>query len=83
MSERFEIPLTYNGKEHNFAAELISTGYSYKIMVDVFDTVVSFEPDEERNFRAVTDHENLQRNSLPGKALLEEIANTLISIFKD
>lgn len=83
MSESFEIPVDYKGKEHLFPAELISTGYSYKIIVDVFDTLVSYEPDEERNFRAVIDYENMQKNDLPDKALLEEIANTLISIFKD
>jgi len=83
MSESFEIPVDYRGKEYLFPAELISTGYSYKIIVDVFDTLVSYEPDEERNFRALIDYENLQKNDLPDKALLEEIANTLISIFKD
>jgi hypothetical protein len=83
MSDSFQLPVTYKNKELLFPAELISTGYSYKILVNVYDVIVSYEPDEERNFRAILSEDFLQEANNVDKALLEEIANSLISIFKD
>jgi hypothetical protein len=53
MPYNFEIPITYKGKEHSFRLSLITAGYTYKVKVDVFGKIISYEPDEERNFRAV------------------------------
>jgi hypothetical protein len=83
MSDSFELPVTYKGKDFFFPSELISTGYSYKILVNVFDMIVSYEPDEERNFRAILTEEFMQDAHKIDKGILEEIANSLISIFKD
>ncbi len=83
MGERFEIPVTYMGREQLFFAEMVATGYSYKIYVDVDGQQISFEPDEERNFRAVIADPDYASVNKIDRHLLEEIANTLISIFKD
>jgi hypothetical protein len=36
-----------------FSGELLTYGYSYRIIVLVNDIPVAFEPDEERNLRAI------------------------------
>jgi hypothetical protein len=36
-----------------YSGELLTYGYSYKIVVLVNDIPVAFEPDEERNLRAI------------------------------
>jgi hypothetical protein len=83
MDNTFEIPLTYKSKDISLPAEYISTGYSYKINVDVFGQVISFEPDEERNFRALVSYEDIQEARKVDKTLVEEIARQLVVLFKD
>lgn len=83
MDNSFEIPLTYKSKNINFPAEYISTGYSYKINVDVFGQVISFEPDEERNFRALISYDAIHEADGVDKNLVEQLALQLIVLFKD
>ena len=82
MTDSFEIPVTYNGQELYFPATLNIFGYTYKIHVEVFGQLISFEPDEERNFRAVMNMENLNGIKKIDKALLEEIASVIEIIVK-
>ena len=83
MPDDFDIPVTYKGKEHSFPASLVSTGYSYKIQVDVFGKTISYEPDEERNFRALINNADLDQQDRIDKSLIKEIGETLEAIFKD
>jgi hypothetical protein len=79
MDEGFELPVTYMSKELRFPARLIRFGYSYSIQVDVNGTIVSFEKDEERNWRAMaTGDLNLSKEVEP--ALLLAIVDTLDEI---
>ena len=80
MSDSFEIPVTYKGQGHLFSASLNTTGYTYKFQVDVFGKMISFEPDEERNFRAVINIEERQDAETIDKTLLQEIAHALQEI---
>lgn len=57
MDEGFELPVAYKNKEFLLPATFIKAGYSYKIRVDVDGQPVFFEPDEERNWRAMVDVE--------------------------
>jgi len=41
------------GKEYSFEARLCETGYIHKIEVLINGLEVVFEPDEERNYRAL------------------------------
>jgi len=83
MTGNFEIPIIYKGKELVFPASFMPTGYTYKIQVDVFGKMISFEPDEERNFRAVVSEADLAQQDKIDKTLIMEIAETLQTIFKD
>jgi len=49
----FELPVDFNGKELHFAARLLNYGYSYKIEVEVFHSMVVFERDDEGSWRAL------------------------------
>lgn len=83
MPDDFEIELLYKGKVHSFPAALISTGYTYKIQVEVFGKIISFEPDEERNSRAIINQSEILDQDKIDKVLIKEIAEELKLIFKD
>jgi hypothetical protein len=83
MDNFFEIPVTCQSGEFNFPAELIPYAYSYKIEVDVFGKIISFEPDEEQNFRGLISPDDFNDTDHIDKALLEAIASKLSLLFKD
>jgi hypothetical protein len=83
MDNFFEIPLQYNAAKYHFSAELITSGYSYKIAVDVSGEIISFEPDEEGAFRALISPDDLEANNNIDRGLLEAIADQLMFMFKD
>jgi hypothetical protein len=74
MEDAFIITITYNGNTYTFETCIVWTGYQHKIVVNIDDTLVSFEPDEERNYRAVLHSEqtDISKSVTPG--LLEAIA---------
>lgn len=73
MTESFELTVTHKGKTHILQAALRSWGYSHIIAVQVGEQEVVFEPDEERNYRAVV----AAGESFADAALLAAIAETL------
>lgn len=83
MADDFDIPLTYKGKEFAFTACLITTGYGYKIVVDVLGKKVSYERDDENKFRAVLSHADMDKHENMDKALIKELAERLEEIFTD
>lgn len=64
MDEEFDLPVEYQGREILFPAQLVRRGYGYKIHVMVDGQEIVFEPDEERNFRAVQMDESGKKISL-------------------
>lgn len=81
MLDLFELPVEYNGKEFLFPAELLPMGFTHKIKVTVDGTEILFEPDEERNYRAmITDLEKFNQSNID-KLLLQEICKTLDELF--
>jgi len=51
--ETFDITVEYRGELRPFHGRLDSYGFSYRIIVEIDGREVIFEPDEERNLRAV------------------------------
>ena len=80
MAELFTLTFSYLNNEKEYNAELQVYGYSYKIAVTIGDTVVFFEPDEERNFRAVFAEPDTKMDI--DKGLLQAIAMQLEEAFK-
>lgn len=75
MDETFELPVAFQKKEILFPAELQQTGYSHRFRVQVYGQDVFFEPDEERNYRAIIDPENATKEI--STELLQAIASTI------
>ena len=65
MEEGFKLPIVYQGQEREFEATFIATGYTHKFHVDIEGVGVYFEPDEERNYRAILDEEALAKQLKP------------------
>ena len=82
MDDDLEVPVTYKNQELIFYAKFIQFGYSYKFEVDVIGVIIFFEPDEERNFRAIIDPSIEYGNHKVDKELIQLIAKTLAEMLK-
>jgi len=82
MDEDFELPVNINGKEKILQAKFIRFGYSYKIEVGTGEEVLLFEPDEERNWRAVLIPESMDRSKTTHPDLYRSIAEALDKLFR-
>lgn len=79
MDNTFELDIDFKGQTLQFQGELIVSGYLHKIELDMNGTKVSFEPDEERTYRALMSLEDLKENHIPVD-LLRAIAQRLDSL---
>jgi hypothetical protein len=77
MDEDFELPVHYNGKELHFPAKLTPFGHSYRIGIEVNGIVISFDKDEERNWRASVQNNHLSERNSVVPELLQAIAHSL------
>ncbi len=78
----FELPVTFNNKELMFQGKFLDYGYSSKIEMDIEGTKVLFEPDEERNWRAIISFEDVMANKKPDQDLLKAVAGAIEVITK-
>lgn len=81
MNEGFELPVDYNGSALTLSAKLLQFGYSYKIEVDAYGTIIFFEKDEERNWRAVLSDTDLHKRNAVDRNLVASIIQALESHF--
>jgi hypothetical protein len=82
MDELFELPVFYKVKELLFPTRLHQLGYTHRFVVDVYGQEVFFEPDEERNYRALVDSEQLEGNKKIDVELLKTIAERIEAVLK-
>ena len=82
MEEQFDIPVVYKGEELLFKGELLAFLYSYKIQVGVNGNFVLFEPDDERNLRAMINPENFNEGNKIDVELLKCIGKAIEEILK-
>jgi hypothetical protein len=82
MEENFSLPVIFENKALTFPAKLLNYGYSSKLQVEVNGTQVLFEPDEERNWRALISFEELQKNKKLDSNLLRAISVAIENIVK-
>ena len=80
MEEQFELPVKYKGEELMLNASLIFTGYTHKFSVDINGQIIIFEPDEERNYRAVIPYEDINNHKNIDKELLQVIGEAIEAI---
>jgi hypothetical protein len=81
MPENFELPVWYNGKEIMLSAEFQPWGYTHRITVYIEDFPFIFEPDEEKNYRAIVSLEDRSKAEKIDPYLLQIIAKTLHDLF--
>ncbi|MBC7948525.1 MAG: hypothetical protein H7Y42_11630 [Chitinophagaceae bacterium] len=82
MTDDFDIPVTWKGESLLFPARLLQYGYSYKIEVELQGEKYLFEPDEDRNWRALVPFEEAHKARNIQPALLEAVAHSLGEILK-
>jgi hypothetical protein len=80
MTQDFDLPVSYRGKELLFPAALQASRFSHQFLVDVYGLKILFEPDEERNYRAMLDPELLDKNRKIDVELLKAIAQAIETI---
>lgn len=80
MYEDFDLPVNYKGIQQHFPARLEKRGYSFRFRVEVNDLVLYFEPDEERNYRAVFDTSVENPTDKIDTELVRAIADSIASI---
>jgi hypothetical protein len=80
MEEPFELPLVYKGEQLLLKASLLVTGYAHKFSVDINGQIIIFEPDEERNYRAVIPYDDLHQIRNIDKELLKKITQCIETI---
>jgi hypothetical protein len=76
MTEAFILPVDYLGTEHEFKARFERWGYTHRIAVLIDELTVTFEPDEEGGYRALTE-------AHAGKfdvSLLQAVAEKLVKL---
>lgn len=82
MEETFIIDVHYLEEELEFEGQLHITGYQHKIEIDVDGVPVFFEPDEERNYRALVSMEQMSTHKKLNPELLQAIAQRLDSLLQ-
>jgi hypothetical protein len=82
QDDEFALGVTFKGKDLEFPARVLAYGYSFKLEVDIEGTKVQFEPDEERNWRALISYEDAMNNKKLNPDLLETIARVIEEILK-
>ena len=80
MTQELELPVTYKGEELLFPAKFQFLGYTHRFLVNVYGEEVLFEPDEERNYRALLAENKLTKQRT--KELLQAIAEALAAHMK-
>ena len=81
MNEPFELSVTYSSEELLFPSRLLVLGYPHKFQVGVNGQQVLFEPDEERNYRAVMEPEQVESSKIDVN-LLRAIAEAIEAIIR-
>lgn len=81
MPEFFELPVWYKEKELMLPAELQAWSTSHRIIVTIENFPFTFEPDEERNYRAVVNLEDRGKAGKIERELLQAVAETLHDLF--
>lgn len=82
MDEKFQLPVEYKGEELALNTSLLVTGFTHKFVVEVYGQEIIFEPDEERNYRAIIPYEEVGKNKTLDQGLLKEIASVLQVLIK-
>lgn len=82
MTDTFLLPVHFNNQDYEFPAKLLQYGYSIKLEVEIEGQTVQFEPDEERNWRAVIPYDEIPTARPLNTGLLQAVAEAIASVTK-
>ncbi len=82
MEDRFELPVVFKEQQLLFPTFLKVTGYTHKFVIEIEGQDIFFEPDEERNYRAVVPYEEIGKNKSINPELLKSIALAIEELVK-
>ncbi|MBL7748123.1 MAG: hypothetical protein JNM19_11880 [Chitinophagaceae bacterium] len=82
MNDEFHIPVSFGGKEYHFPARLLNYGYTIKLEVVIDGNTILFEPDEERNWRALVPFDEITSTQKTNPELLRAVAEAIEEITK-
>jgi hypothetical protein len=77
MSDPIIITVPYKNTEQQFEIELEARGYTHRFKVMINELPVYFEPDEEKQYRAIITEEHAKNVQALDPVLLQSIAATL------
>jgi len=82
MNEPFIVPVNNQGTEHEFKARFERWGYTHRIAVLIDEITVTFEPDEEGDYRVLANFDQtiLENTRADNANLLSAIAKKLPSL---
>ncbi len=80
MDETFTLVVNYKGKEYQVDGELRVFGYTHKIAIKFEGREILFEPDEERNYRAVMPGYDVSKADID-IGMIQVITKELASVF--
>lgn len=83
MEESFQLPVFFNGEEIDFPSLLYRYGFTHRIDVTIHRNKITFEPDEERNYRAIASPEEYEKmKKAVDPALLKAVIQAIESLVK-
>ena len=77
MADTFTIDVTYKEEQLSFEVTLSSTGYTHSFHVLINGIEVTYEPDEERNYRAMVNPEKINELKEKDKELIQLVVESL------
>lgn len=80
MDEPFELPITYQGKDLLFPAQLVVTGYAHRFVVQLPAHEIIFERDEEGAYRALMQNADWKEMEKMDRHLLQAVAEAIEGI---
>ncbi len=79
METSLELPVEYKGMELLLPMKLITSGYTWRFLVQVNGTEVWVEKDEQSELRVLAQPEHAEKANIPA-ALLEAIVESIRQI---
>ena len=80
MNEPFNLSVIYKGEEQEFKARFERWGPAFRFAVLIGENTVTFEPDEEGGYRALTGPEQTASTAKINVHLLQAIAEKLTKL---
>ena len=80
MEDGFLLPVTFNGEELEFPAQLHRYAHSFKLEVEIGETKYFFERDDQGDWRALISYEEAQTNKKFNYELLKAVVTSIEAI---